>query len=144
VERLLLRNPVSVQDMRDGIVDRGVYARYCNDIILLADWAAVNQLDWIPPFGLEKYSELKDETKFVHRKQTKTRWMAILKDSHNVAVFDLSQFTARQSMEYVSAQVNQKTRKPLSKAGYASKWSAFFTLFEFTMAWDQMLYLMPS
>ncbi len=32
--------------MRDGIVDKGVYARYCNDIILLADWAAVNQLVW--------------------------------------------------------------------------------------------------
>jgi hypothetical protein len=45
--------------MRDGIVDKGVYVRYCNDIILLADWAAVNQLDCFTPFGLEKYSELK-------------------------------------------------------------------------------------
>ena len=58
--------------MRDGIVDKGVYARYCNDIILLADWAAVNQSDWFTPFGLEKYSELKvlleDESKFVHQK----------------------------------------------------------------------------
>jgi hypothetical protein len=69
MEQLLLRNPVSVQDMRDGIVDKGVYARYCNDIILLADCAVVNQLDWFTPFGLEKYSEVKvrleDETKFV-------------------------------------------------------------------------------
>jgi hypothetical protein len=24
--------------MRDGIVDKSVYARYCNDIILIADW----------------------------------------------------------------------------------------------------------
>jgi hypothetical protein len=56
--------------MRDGIVDKGVYVRYCNDIILLTDWAAVNQPDWFTPFGLEKYSQLKvlleEETKFVH------------------------------------------------------------------------------
>jgi hypothetical protein len=51
---LLLRNPVSLQDMRDGIVNKGVYGRYCNDIILIADWAAINQSDWFTPFGLEK------------------------------------------------------------------------------------------
>jgi hypothetical protein len=46
--------------MRDGIVDKGVYARgECNAIILLRDWAGVNQLDWFTPFGLEKYSKLK-------------------------------------------------------------------------------------
>jgi hypothetical protein len=58
----------------------------------------------------------------------KAGWMAILKDSHNVAVFDSSQIMARQFMEYVLAQANQKTRKPLSKAGYGSKLSAFFHL----------------
>ncbi len=31
-------------------------------------------------------------------------------------------------MEYISGQANQKTRKPLSKAGYGSKRSAFFHL----------------
>jgi hypothetical protein len=118
--------------MRDGIVDKSVYARYCNDIILIADWAAGNQSNWFTPFGLQKYTELKvpleDETKFAHQKRTKAGWMAILKDSNNVAVFDLTQFTAQRFMEYVSAQANQKTRKPLSKAGYGSKRSALFHL----------------
>jgi hypothetical protein len=112
-EQLLLQNPVSVQDMRDGIVDKGVYARYCNYIILVADWAAVNQPDWFTPFGFEKYSELKesvkDKTKFVHQKQTKAGWMVMLKNSHNVAVFDLTKITAQRFMEYVSAQANQET-----------------------------------
>ncbi len=57
-ERVLLRNPVSVQAMQDGIVDKGVYGRYANEIILLADWASHNQSDWFTPFGLKKYGVL--------------------------------------------------------------------------------------
>jgi hypothetical protein len=79
--------------MRDGNVNKGVYGRYSNEIILIADWAAINQLDWFAPFGLEKYGEFKvpleDENKIRHKKQMKEgRWMDILKNSHNVAVFD--------------------------------------------------------
>jgi hypothetical protein len=54
--------------------------------------------------------------------------MVMLKNSHNVAVFDLTKITAQHFMEYVSAQANQKIRKPLSKAGYGSKQTAFFHL----------------
>ncbi len=58
--------------MQDGIVDKGVYGRYANEIILLADWASQNQSDWFTSFGLVKYSEFKvpleDETNSCHQK----------------------------------------------------------------------------
>jgi hypothetical protein len=119
--------------MRDGIVDKGVYGRYyCNNIILIADWAAINQSNWFTPFGLAKYGKFKvaleDENKIRHKKQMKAGWMDILKNSHNVAVFDHETISARRFMEYISSQTNQKTRRPLSKAGYGSKQSTFFHL----------------
>ncbi len=61
--------------MRDGIVDKGVYGRYANEMLLLADWSANNQLDWFTPVGFEKYTELKvpaeDESRTAHRKRMK-------------------------------------------------------------------------
>jgi hypothetical protein len=118
--------------MRDGIVDKGVYGRYANEIILLADWASVNQSDWFTEFGLKQYGmfkvALEDKNKREHQKRMKAGWIALLKNLNNVALFDFDRITAQPFMEYVSLQANQKTRKPLSNAGYCSKRSAFFHL----------------
>jgi hypothetical protein len=84
--------------MRDGILDKGVYRRYCNKIILIADWAAINQLDCFTPFGLEKSGKFKvpleDKNKIRRQKRMKEGWMDILKNSHHVAVFDHEMITA--------------------------------------------------
>jgi hypothetical protein len=143
---VLLRNPVSVQAMRDGIVDKGVYGRYANEIILLADWASQNQSDWFTPFGLEKYGVLKvpleDETKTVHRKRMKSGWIALLKNSNNVALFDFNQINAQRFIWSTSHR--KQTKRPESlyprldivrSEVHSSTW------FEFIMAWDQMLFL---
>jgi hypothetical protein len=73
---------------------------------LIADWAAINQSDWLAPFGLEKYGEFKvaleDENKTRHQKQMKAGWMDILKNSTNVAVFAHEMISApHHFMEYV-------------------------------------------
>jgi heme-binding NEAT domain protein len=99
---------------------------------LIADWAAINQSDWFTPFGLEIYCEFKvaleDKNKTRHQLRTKAGWTDILKNSKNVGVFAHETISAHHFMEYVSSQANQKTRKPLSKAGYGSKRSTFFHL----------------
>ncbi len=89
-------------------------------------------MDWFTPVGFEKYTELKvpaeDESSTVHQKLMKAGWIDALKNSNNVALFDFTRVTAQRFMEYISLQANQKTRKPLSKAGYSSKQSAYFHL----------------
>jgi hypothetical protein len=39
-------NPVTLQEMEDGVVDKGVYSKYCNDIIHFTRWMHGNELAW--------------------------------------------------------------------------------------------------
>jgi hypothetical protein len=38
----VLHNPVTLQEMEDGIVATGLYSRYCNDIIHFLTWIHPN------------------------------------------------------------------------------------------------------
>jgi hypothetical protein len=52
--------------------------------------------------------QLEDKTKFGNLKQMKAGWMFILKNLHNVVVFDSTKITAQCFMECVLAQANHK------------------------------------
>jgi hypothetical protein len=49
--RVVLQNPVTQQEREDGIVDTGIYLRYCNEIIHLSTWINQNEDSWFTEFG---------------------------------------------------------------------------------------------
>jgi len=38
VQRRQIKNPISISDMRDAVVDEGTYSKYVNEIIPFVDW----------------------------------------------------------------------------------------------------------
>jgi hypothetical protein len=53
-----MENPVTLQEMEDGIVDTGVYSRYCNKIIHFATWIRENEVSWLTEYGMGKIDKL--------------------------------------------------------------------------------------
>jgi hypothetical protein len=41
------QNPITYQQMVEGVVDQSVGSKYVNKILLLMDWAFLNQQDWL-------------------------------------------------------------------------------------------------
>ena len=76
-----LANPVTLQEMQDGIVDTSVYSRYCNEIILFASWSLLHEPDWFTDFGRNECANLQvlheGERKVDRRKRIKCQWLLI-------------------------------------------------------------------
>ena len=53
-----IQNPISIGDMRDGIVDEGTYSKYINENIHFLDWLHVNYPGWMTPYCLEQYDSI--------------------------------------------------------------------------------------
>jgi hypothetical protein len=51
--RRQIQNPISIGDMRDGIVDKGTYSKYVNEFIPFLDWLHVNIPGRMTPYCLE-------------------------------------------------------------------------------------------
>ena len=56
--RRQIQNPISIGDMREGIVDKGTYSKYVNKIIHLFDWLHVNYPGGMTPYCLEQYDSI--------------------------------------------------------------------------------------
>jgi hypothetical protein len=71
--------------MEDGVVDKGVYSKYCNDIIHFASWICENQVSWLTYHGKATYDELnllhEDEKKKDRRKLIKEGWIAMIQNA---------------------------------------------------------------
>jgi hypothetical protein len=131
--RLVLENSVTLQEMEDGIVDKGVYSRYCNEIIHLLTWINENEPTWLTEYGQGRYNELlvlqEGENKNARRKRIKEAWMEMLRNSRHKPIVHVGNITpARVLVGFISKQANQVTLKPLSPAGYGGKRTAVFHL----------------
>jgi hypothetical protein len=47
----VLLNPVTLPEMKDGIVDSGEYSRYCNEIMHFLAWIHENEASWFTDYG---------------------------------------------------------------------------------------------
>jgi hypothetical protein len=120
--------------MEDGVVDKAVYSKYCNDIMHFANWMREHEESWFTDYGKAFYDELnllqEDEKKKDRRKRIKDGWMARLRDARHNPIVHVDQITPSRVMEgWISKQANQATLKPLSSAGYGGKRTAVFHLF---------------
>jgi hypothetical protein len=56
-KRKTLSVPVTVKEMRDGVVKKSVYERYCNEIIHFMNWVLDHDVDlalaWLTELGKE-------------------------------------------------------------------------------------------
>ena len=132
--RVELQNPVTLQEMEDGVVDKGVYSKYCNDIIHFSRWMHENELAWFTDHGKAMYDELnlqqEDETKLLRRRRIKEGWMGLLRNAKQHPIVHTEAISPSRVMEgWISKQANQLTLKPLSSAGYGGKRTAIFHLF---------------
>ncbi len=126
VIRAELVNPVTLQEMADGVVDKGVYSKYCNDIIHFATWAHDHEVGWFTEYGLASYEGLhllqEDERRLSRRKRIKAGWMALLRNARQSPIFFVDTITPARVMEgWISKHANQATLKPLSATGYSGK-----------------------
>jgi hypothetical protein len=101
-------NPVTLQEMEDGIVATGVYSKYCNEIILLATWIHKNQASWFTEYGKGKYNELLvlqegEKTKECH-KHTKELLMEMLQNIKQTPFIHLESITPAIIMEVTSQE----------------------------------------
>jgi hypothetical protein len=128
-----IRDPISYQEMIDGVVDEKVASQYCNEIIRLMDWAYSQQQNWLGEAALQSYPNLAErlptENCRQHRQRIKQCVTTMLQNARTNAVFNLENITPKRLMEYLASQANSVTGKALGIGSYNSKRSAFRHLF---------------
>ena len=127
--RRQLANPISVNAMKEGVVDQGVYSRYVNEIIHFVDWLYKNKQDWMTEHSKTLYQETnivlrEGEKKRQRQKRIKAVWLAAVRKSDSEPIVHIEKLTPEGVMEFVSCQAHQKTGARLSQAGYNGKRSA--------------------
>ena len=53
-----IKNPISINDMRDVVVDEGTYSKYVNEIIPFVDWLCAELPDWLTTYCRERHTEI--------------------------------------------------------------------------------------
>jgi hypothetical protein len=129
----VLHNPVTLQEMEEGIVDPDVYSRYCNEIMHVLRWMSENEPTWLTAYGQGRYNELlvmqEGEKARPRRKRIKDEWLGMLRNAKHTPIIHVESITPARVMEgFISHQANQSTLKPLSPAGYGGKRTAVFHL----------------
>jgi hypothetical protein len=127
-KRRVLQNPVSMQEMRDGIVDKGVFDRYVGELVHFLTWVHEHHADLFTEFGMEKWEQLAAP---IHTEKPRNRHgrikkglLVLLRNALNNPIIDCEKLTPETVMDFVSQQANQFTGAPLSSQGYGGKRSA--------------------
>lgn len=140
--RRQLQNPISIEQMRDGVVDPNTYSRYVNEIIHFLNWLAGNLPSWMTELCSTQHSAImmrREGEKFRQReKRIKAAWQQLVKNSDTEPLIHVDQMTPEGVMRYISSQANQTTGLPLSKSGYNGKRSAIchFVRAHWTGGWS--------
>jgi hypothetical protein len=100
---------------------KGVYFKYCNEVILFVAWIHGHQASWFTKFGKAKYEELlvlqEGENRKQRHKQIKDEWMMMLRNARHNPIINVESITPVIVMKgYIARIVNQHTLKPLSPA----------------------------
>jgi hypothetical protein len=79
--------------MQDGIVNTGVYLRYCSEIIHLATWINENEDSWFTEYGKGMYNSLlvlrEGKRTKERRKRVKQTWMEMLRNAKQVPIIQV-------------------------------------------------------
>lgn len=122
-------NPITYQQMVDGVVDQGVGSKYVNEILLLMDWAYANQQDWLCDEVLAAYPtvnmQTSGETNKQYRKRIKNHYTLLLRNAKSIPVFAVANITVQRFMEYLASQAHYLTGRVLKSGSYGTKRSAF-------------------
>ena len=126
-------NPITYQQMVEGVVDQGVGSKYVNEILLLMDWAFANQKDWLCEDVLAAYPTVNTQTTGESykqfRKRVKNHYTMLLRNAKNVPVFAVDKVTVQRFMEYLASQAHYLTGRVLKSGSYGTKRSAFRHMF---------------
>ena len=126
--RRQIKNPISINDMRDAVVDEGTYSKYVNEIIPFVDWLCAELPDWLTTYCRERHTEIillrENEGKKQRQQRIKASWMNIVKDAGSQPLLHLDRMTPDGVMQYIRLQANQRTGKYLSASSYNGKRSA--------------------
>ena len=130
VPRIHLSNPVSTQQMRDGVVESGVFDKYTNDIMHFGVYCDGFKPDWFTEYGREEHrkacAKVPGEGIRQKHKRIKGVYKNLLRHAKTHPIFDIEAFTVEEVMTYIAMQANQRTGKPLGKGGCSGKRSALF------------------
>ena len=135
--RRVLENPISLQQMEDGIVDRKVFSAYCNAIIHFFNWCSEREVDGSPPLltNLAKETVANTQTAHVgerrreHWARIKAIYLELIRKAKTAPLVIEENLTSDVVMEYISTGANQRTGKALSESSYKGNRSAIFHLF---------------
>ena len=79
--RRQIKNPISIGDMREAVVDEGTYSKYVNEIIPFVDWLCTELPDWLTMYCHEQHAEIillrEHEGKKQRQQRIKASWMNI-------------------------------------------------------------------
>jgi hypothetical protein len=111
IRRIELENPVTLQEMENGIVDTGAYSRYCNEIIHFVTRIRENEVSWLTKYGKGKMDELvvlrEDKRANKRRKHIKEAWMEMLQNAKQTPILDIGSITPARVVEgYILKQAN--------------------------------------
>ena len=132
VQRRQIKNPISISDMRDAVVDEGTYSKYVNEIIPFVDWLCAELPNWLTPYCREQHTAItllrENEGRKQRQQRIKASWMNIVKNAGCQPLLHLDQMTPDGVMQFIRLQANQRTGKYLSASSYNGKRSAIHHL----------------
>ena len=102
VQRRQIKNPISISDMRDAIVDEGTYSKYVNEIIPFVDLLCAELPNWLTPYCREQHTAItllrENEGRKQRQQRIKASWMNIVKNAGCQPLLHLDQMTPACSM----------------------------------------------
>jgi len=128
--RRQLQNPISIEQMRDGVVADNTYSRYVNEIIHFLNWLAVSLPGWMTELCSTQHEAIimrrEGEGLRQREKRIKEAWYKLVKNADVQPLIFVEIMTPEGVMNYISSQANQSTGLPLTKSGYNGKRSAIY------------------
>ena len=123
-----LANPVSLQQMKEGVVHCRVHSRCVNEIMHWTNWMRIHQPQHFTEHGLAEHDKavatIEGEGQRAYLKRRKTAYMKLINEAEEQALLEIDNITAKDVMTYIATQANQKSGDPLGEAGYSLKRSS--------------------
>ena len=123
-----LANPVSLQQMKEGVVHCRVHSRCVNEIIHLMNWMRIHQPQHFTEHGLVGHDKAvatnEGEGQRAYLKRRKTAYMKLINEAEEQALLEIDNITAKDVMTHIATQANQKSGDPLGEAGHSLKRSS--------------------
>jgi hypothetical protein len=126
-------NVVTIDTIRDSIVSERTNRSYVGDLTAFLKWVVHNENGWLTEHGRTRLAEAEvrreDETLRHHRTRKIIEMKALLRDSFDHPVVQVSEITASRYMDFVLSITGKGNIRYLSKSAYGNKRSALFHLF---------------